>query len=238
MAERLDAGGVAKIEAVYFEAICPLAEVGLPRIPRGGVSGKPRRDDEMGARPQQFESGLIADFDPASGEQGHAAAQVRELGALREVQSGAARAHLIVEVVNLRVLLFANVTVREIVCVSFCPAKAGHYALRIYVLGIVLLDEVLRRKNVGGVEYRLPAQRLDARRRPFRQVVVRTRCPAIARGGFCHSAPLGPVGMVDLGDGLQEPLPLFGRQPIQDSAIGGHHFEQFGCVAQAVGNLG
>ena len=69
----------------------------------------------MGARPQKFESGLITDLDPAPGEQRDAAAQVRELGALGEVQRGAGRAHLIVKVVNLRVLLLANVTMREVV---------------------------------------------------------------------------------------------------------------------------
>ena len=62
--------------------------------------------------------------------------------------------------------------------------------------------------------------------------------PEIAGGGFCHSPPLRPVWMVDAGDGLQEPLPLFGRQSIQHSAIGGYRFEQFGCITQAVENLG
>ena len=89
-AERLDARRVPQVESEDLEPVAPVAEVGLGGVARGGVAGKARGDDEVRARAQQLEPGLVADLDPPAGEQRHAAAQVGQLGALGEVELGAA----------------------------------------------------------------------------------------------------------------------------------------------------
>ncbi len=82
----------------------------------------------MRAGAKQLESRLIADLHPAAGHERHPAAEIGELGALGEIQLGACRAHLVVEMMDLRVFLFADVAVLKLFGVG--PAKAGHYRRR------------------------------------------------------------------------------------------------------------
>ena len=60
---------------------------------------------------QQLEARLVADLHPPARQQRDAAAQVGELRALAEVQLRAGRAELVVEMVDLRILLLADVAV-------------------------------------------------------------------------------------------------------------------------------
>ena len=57
---------MAEIEAVDLEAVTPVGEVVLPRIPSGRIAGKTRRDDEMGARAQQLDPSLVSDLDASA----------------------------------------------------------------------------------------------------------------------------------------------------------------------------
>ena len=74
-AERFDAGRVPQIEAEDLEAIAPLLEVRLLRVPRGRVARKPRRDDQLRAASQQLQAGLVADLHAPAGQQRDAAAE-------------------------------------------------------------------------------------------------------------------------------------------------------------------
>src|SRR6185503_19274715 len=108
-AERLDARRMAQVEAEDLQAMAPLGEIRLLRVALRRVAGKACGDDDVRAAAQELEAGLVADLHAAAGEQRHTAAQVGELGALPEVQLRARRAELVVEVVDGRVVLLANV---------------------------------------------------------------------------------------------------------------------------------
>ena len=104
-AERLHARRVAQVEPEDLEPVPPLGEV---RLPRRSASAESRGKRVVTIRCAPARSslmpGLIADLHPPAGEQRHPAAQVGQLGALGEVELGARRAELIVEVMELGVL--------------------------------------------------------------------------------------------------------------------------------------
>ena len=81
-AERLDARRVAQVEPEDLEPVAPDVEVGLARVPGRGVAREAGRDDQLRARAQQLDAGLVADLHAAAGEQRDAARQVGRLGPL------------------------------------------------------------------------------------------------------------------------------------------------------------
>ena len=95
---------------------------------------------------------MIADLHAPASEQGDAPAQIRQLGALGEIESGTGRAQLIVEMMDQRVFLLAHITMLQLD--RFTPGHA-------FVIGI---DDciALRREIVLRGEYRLVAQLADA----------------------------------------------------------------------------
>ena len=82
MAERLDARRVPQVEPEDLEPVAPVVEVRLARVPGRGVAREARRDDQLRARAQQLDPGLVADLHAPAGEQRDAAAQIGGLGAL------------------------------------------------------------------------------------------------------------------------------------------------------------
>ena len=102
---------MAQIEPEHLEAVAPLLEVGFARVPGRGVARESRGDDQLRTGSQQLDPGLVADLDATAGEQRDAAREVGGLGALGVVELGARRAQLVVEVMDLGVLLLADVTV-------------------------------------------------------------------------------------------------------------------------------
>lgn len=108
-AEGLDTGGVAEIEPEDLKTVAPFGEVGFLGITFGGIAGEPGGDDQACAAAQEFESGLVPDLDAAAGEQGDPAAQVGELGAFEGVEVTAFGAELVVEVMDLGEVAFADV---------------------------------------------------------------------------------------------------------------------------------
>ena len=114
VAERLHARRVAQVEAEDLEPVGPVVEVGLLRVAQGGVAREPGRDDQLRAGAEELDAGLVADLHPAAGQEGHPAAEVGRLGPLVEVQRAAVRAQLVVEVVDLDVVLLADVAVLRV----------------------------------------------------------------------------------------------------------------------------
>ena len=110
-AERLDARRVAQVEPEDLEPVAPVLEVRLARVPRRRVAREARRHDQLRARAQQLDPGLVADLHAPAGEQRDAAAQVGRLRPLREVEVAAVRAELVVERMHARVELLADVAV-------------------------------------------------------------------------------------------------------------------------------
>ena len=110
-AERLDARRMAQVEPEDLEPVPPVGKIRFRGVADRGVPGEAGGDDQVGAGAQQLDAGLVADLDPAAGQQRHPAPQVGQLGALGEVERRAGRAHLVVEVVDGGVLLLADVAV-------------------------------------------------------------------------------------------------------------------------------
>ena len=120
-------------------------------VPRRRITRESRRDDQLGTAAQQFDAGLVADLDPATGEQRDRAVQIGQLAALVEVELATGRAQLVVERVQSGVSPFAHVAV----------LRAGGLA-EVGVVHIGLL-EFAGREPIGGGEHRLGPQCPDAR---------------------------------------------------------------------------
>ena len=178
-AERLDARRVPQVEPENLQPIAPLAEVGLARVSRRRVPRKARRHDELRARTKQLESGLITDLHAPARQERHAAAKVGELCALGEVQLGARRAHLVVEVMDLRVLLLADVAVLEL--------RRSGLRRRLGIVDVLLL-ELLGRKDIRRVEDRFSAGACGCLFRPGR---FRPASPAALCGRAPRPSPCG-----------------------------------------------
>ncbi len=174
-AEPLHAGRVAQVEAEDLEPVAPRREVGLGGVACGRVAREPRGHDEVRAGAKQLDAGLVADLDAAAREQGDAAGEIGELAAFLQVELGARRTQLVVEVVDRRVVLLADVAV----------ARLDDLAERRIVFHLVL-REPRRRQHVRRREHRLGAQPPDAvsvstltlmpvsRRRPMHRLVAVT----------------------------------------------------------------
>src|SRR5262245_17849648 len=122
--------------------MAPSIEIRFLRVATGGIAGEARGNDQLGSGAQQLEARLITDLNASAGEQRHATAQISQFGSLVEIERRARRAHLIVEMVDGRELLFANVAM-----------------LRIHFSGVRVLVEIRGRKDSGAREYRLPSKR-------------------------------------------------------------------------------
>jgi hypothetical protein len=110
-AEGLDARRVAQIEAEDLEPVLPVGKVGLAGVALRGVTREARGDDEMRARAQQLEPRLITNLDAAARQQRDTTAKVGQLGPFRKIERRACGTQLIVEVMNDRILLLADVAV-------------------------------------------------------------------------------------------------------------------------------
>src|SRR6185369_3834212 len=109
MTERLDARRVAQVQAENFQPIAPVPEIRLRRIARGRVAWETRGDDQTRTRTQQLQTRLVADLDPPAGQQRDAPAQIRRFGTLGEIECRTLRAQLVVESVDQRIFLLADV---------------------------------------------------------------------------------------------------------------------------------
>src|SRR5258706_14475502 len=114
LAERFDARRMPEIEAVDLEAVGPLIEIVLASVASRRVARKSRRDDQAGAGAKELDARLIADFHASTGQQGNATTQVRELSAFREILIGAGDAQAVVEMVDRREFLFADITLARV----------------------------------------------------------------------------------------------------------------------------
>jgi len=215
-AEGFDAGGVAEVEAVNLKAVAPFGEVGLGGIALSGVAGEARGDDEFGPGAQEFEAGLVADFDAASGEESDAAVEVGEFRATGEVEVGARGAHLVVEVVDRGELLLADVAVSGLV-------RFG--------LGGGLRR---RREVVGRCEDGPAAERSDAGLVEDRFVALNFRVRAALLRGFDGDAAGRRIRVVNLGDSAVKALAVFGGHAFEEAAVARYSFQQVGCGAKAV----
>jgi hypothetical protein len=201
---------VAQIEAEDLQPIGPLLEIRLRCITRRGVAREARGHDQMRAGAQQFEAGLIADLHAAAGQQRHAAGQVRQLRALREIQLRARGAELIVEMMDGLIVLLADVAV---------PRLRQHARLVRRRFG--------GRKIIRRREHRLAAQLPDAGRGKHLLGLLRERRLAPPRAGLDQPAPRARIGIRHLPRRVQQPPGFFNGNLREQAAIGIDRFEQF-----------
>ena len=222
LAEGFHAGRVAQVQAEHLEAVAPLAEIRLLGVTRGGIARETRGDDQRRPRAQQLQASLVTNLHPAAGEQRHAPAQVGGFGALVEIELGAGRAHLVVEVVDARVLLLAHVAVLRL------------DGLAHGVVGDLVHRRLRGREIVRRREHRLAAQLADAGGVEHGVVVRVLLLHAFAAGLAAALAVVERVGVVEaVNRGLQALLLGFG-QGFERGLVGRHGFQQFGGGAQAL----
>ena len=208
MAERLDARRVSQIESEDLEAIAPLLEVWLPRVAGRRVARKARGHDQVRAAAQQLQARLVANLDASAGQQRDAPAEIRQLGALAEVQLRARGTELIVEVMNLRVLLLADIAMLQFLRIG------------VWDLGFGIFQKIIRR-----CEDRLAPQRADAGLLKDRVVAPDTRRLSPLVDDLRHPAAFDSIRVVHVGDGLQKPFAILRRHVLEQAAIHGNPLE-------------
>ena len=92
----------------------------------------------MGPGAQELDACLVTNLDAASREQRHAALQIGRFRALAIIQLRAGRAELIVKMMNLRVVLFADVTVLRL-----------HHFAKVRIIHDLVLLKFPGRKHIG-----------------------------------------------------------------------------------------
>src|SRR3974390_168063 len=100
-----------QIQAEDFQAMAPLCKVWLASVTGCGVARKACRHNEMGAGTQQPDASLVTNLHASASEQGNTPTQISRFGAFAIVQVRAFRAKLIVEMMQLRIMPFTDVTV-------------------------------------------------------------------------------------------------------------------------------
>ena len=193
-AERLNARRVAQIEPEDFQPMTPVLEVRLGGVTQRGVARETGADDELRAGPQKLDAGLITDLHAPAGEQRDASAQVRQLGALAEVQLSARGTELVVEVMNRGVVLLADVAV----------LRLDDFAKLRVALDFSLL-EVGGRIDVRRGENFLATQLADAGFVQPRLIAFHLRHLALTHLGLHETPALADVGAEDVACRLNQP---------------------------------
>ncbi len=111
LAKCLHARRVPQIEPENLQPMSPLLKIRFGGITHRRVARKPCGHDELRAAAEQLDAGLITDLHATAGEQRHAPAQVGQFAALAEIQLRACRTKLVVKMMDLRVILFADITI-------------------------------------------------------------------------------------------------------------------------------
>ena len=227
VAEGFDARRVAEIETEDLEPVAPVGEVRLHGVAGRRVAGESGGDDQPRAGPEELDPRLVADLDPPAGQQRHAAAEVGRLGALGEVELGARRTELVVEVVDVGELLLADVAVLGL---DRLP--------EVGIAGLFALLEAAGRKNVGTGVDRLAAEGPDPGGVARLLLAAHPGGLALAHRGPDQPAAGEGVGRVDVAGRLDQAVPVVGGHAEEECAVGHDPFEQRGGGAQALEKLG
>ena len=102
-------GGIAKVDPDDAQTVQPVARIGQRREPSHGIPREPGGDGQVGSVAQQTESDVHPDLRAAAGEQRALAGEVGASGALGVAERCAVGTELVVERVDERVVLLADV---------------------------------------------------------------------------------------------------------------------------------
>ncbi len=225
--ERFDARRVPQIETEDLEAILPLLEVRLLGVALGGIAWEPRGHDELRAAPQQLQPRLVSDLHARTSRQRHAAAQIGQLRAFPEVQLRARRAQLIVEMMDGRIGLLADVTVLRL-------TRLLHRRLLVRRRNVEWLKG-LRRKHVGRRHHRTAAQCTNAGLIEHGVVLARALGLSSAGQRLDLKTPCRRIGIADVRERTMQPFPFVRSQVVEQMTIARTRLQQFEELAQAFG---
>ncbi len=173
---------------------------------------------------QQLDAGLVADLHAPAGEQRHAAAQIRALGALGEVELRARRAELVVEMMEPGVVLLADVAV----------LRLDRIERRRRLVRDVFLDEIRRREHVRGREHHLAAQLADAGLREHALLVRDPGATTLAPRALRDVPPQVRIRTRDAPRRLEETDPFRLRETGELGTIGDERLEELDRRPDAV----
>jgi hypothetical protein len=223
-AEGFDAGSVAEIKAEDFEAVRPGIEIGLSGVAGCGVARETSGDDEMRARPQEFDARLIADFNAPTGKERDTAREVGEFRALAEVEFRAGGAELVIEMMNDRVVALADIAV----------LRLAHFAdVRPITVGV--FGEFFVRSGVGAGEDGFATESADAGLGENGLVFLNAVRALFSLMCFEKTSPFDGVAAIDLAGGLEEFGAGFGGKFGEEGAVLGDGLEEFGGGEEADG---
>ncbi len=226
-AKRLHARRVPQIEPENLQPVAPFGKVRFLRVARRRIARKTRRHNQMRPGPEQFDAGLIADFDAAAGEQRHAPAQIRQLGPLAKVQFRAVRTDLVVKMVEGRIILFADVTI----------LRLDDFA-EVGIAGDLPRLEIGRWRQVGRGEHLFAPQFPDARLRQHSLGTLQPVGLAAARGGFHQPPARAHVRTINLTRGREQAHAFLLGQFHQQRPVARDGLQQFRHRPQLLGQGG
>ncbi len=218
---------MTQVEPEDLESIAPLAEIRLLGVARRRIARETRRDDQPRAATQQLQASLIADLDASAGQQRYASAQIRELGARGEVLGGTGRTQLVVERMDLRVRLLADVAV----AIGRGHARRRHRFATVNVARLEILRWKGRRRRDRGA----PPQRANASGVQHRLLAFNRGDLSLARFGSGAFANRSRIRRGERRDRAMEPSAIGDRQIVQQTPVGGHPLQQLGQLAQRIG---
>jgi hypothetical protein len=234
VAEGLDAGGVAQVEAEDLETVGPARKIGFAGVAQRRVARETRGHDQVRTRAQELESGLVADLHPPAGEQGDPAGEIGRLLALSEVEVAAIRAELVVEVMQRPVVLLAGVAVtlleqhtrRRFERLWELPGRAVDRPVGRFV--DVLCDEAGWRVDVGRGDRGLAPQLADPHGVEETLVLAHLLRAALPGRRLHQPAASARVGMRHLPRRPQEALAILVRDLGEQAAVGLDGLEELG----------
>ena len=216
LAKRLHTRCVAQIQTKNFQAVPPLLEIRLGGVAHGGIARETGGDDKLRPGAQQFDAGLVTDLHAAAGEQRHAPTQVGGFSALEKIQFRTRRTKLIVEMMDLRVIFFADVTILRF-----------DRFVEIGIVGDFLRLADLRRKIIRRGKNGFAAQFADAGL--MQLFVVRVFFLGLALLNFrFHQLPaLGQIWAIKIAGDFHQARVVGIGQAGEQGAIGTGFFQQF-----------
>jgi len=213
LAEELDAGGVAEVDAVDREPVLPGREVGLARVAGRRVAREARERHDPAAGAEEEHRRLVADLHARAGDERHPAAEVHRGGAAGVVLVAARGAQLVVKGVEAPELRLADVALaglcelRRVVGRRLACRGRPHRKSRPPARGVASGGRQLGERRR---ERRRVAEPADAG--PLPQGAV-PGLPLVALATPQRLAELLPLPVVGAGDLPREPLErLAGRR--------------------------
>src|SRR5436190_2433082 len=207
LAKGLHAGCMPQIHSEDFQAMAPLRKVWLASVTGRGVTRKACGHNEVRPRTQQPDASLVTDLNASASEQGNSSTQISRFGTFVIIQVRAFRAKLVVEMMQLRIMPFTDVTVFLLTPIP---------KLRVFDLFRL---ECRSRQRVGRGEHQPTTQFSDAGLIQNLLFSLQFLGFSLAYPGFDEAAFLFGVWQVHLARGPKQPGVFLRRKLCEEGAV-------------------